>query len=105
MHDTPGHCPKATGAAFDTPLTNYLTKSDPELNEAIADGVIELFSEAYDVLETEQERIEWMQEKLKVHKKRQAEHKALVLKKVPSMARYFDEKEDIEKIKSRWEIT
>ena len=100
-----GECPSGVGTAYHIPETNRLTGKDPELNEAIAYGEIELFSDEFSQLATKEEQIKWMKDKSEAFRKRQAQRDAEILKKFPNMHEFISEKRDIDKLRARWEIT
>lgn len=100
-----GTCPSGIGTAYHIPETNRLTGKDPELNEAIAYGEIELFSDEFTQLATQEEQIKWMKEKSEAFRERQAQRDADFLKRHPDMHEFINEKRDIDKLRARWEIT
>ena len=78
-----GECPDGVGTAYDVGLTNSITKSNVELNEAIANGQIKLFDKEFESKKTPEEKMTWMNEKLKIIQDQQAKRDAEFFKKFP----------------------
>lgn len=100
-----GACPNGIGTAYHIPETNRLTGNDARLNEAIAFGEVELFSDEFNQLNTSEERIEWMKKKSDEFHDWRSKRDEELIAKYPQLKEFVSEKRNPEKLRDHWEIS
>ena len=107
VHST-GEIPDGRGVAYDVNLTNQISGRDHEINDAIAYGEIELFSNEFEALQNQGERLQWLESRLVEVKKRQKERLELFYERYPHRREWFEsserETEREQFSRQRWEL-